>query len=68
MIEDDRAANRFLEDIKSNLTKATAGDADAGRPLPTAHVTINRAVRCTIIVGQPPEQQVGSRRRTPRKS
>jgi hypothetical protein len=54
VIEDDRAANRFIEDIKSNLTKDSQGEPTAPAQ-PAAHITINRAVRCTIVIGQAPD-------------
>lgn len=68
MIHDDRAANRFIEDIKRNLEQEAEG-ARPQAPIATAHVTINRAVRCTIIVGQAPQpsQRSDRPRRTPGK-
>lgn len=51
MIGSDKAVNQFLEKIKGNLDEERSSKQDAA----PSHVVINRAVRCTIIVGQPPE-------------
>lgn len=64
MIGNDRSVNRFLEQIKGNLDDQQEQKQEQA----PSNVVINRAVRCTIIVGQVPESlRLTPGRRTGRK-
>lgn len=65
MIGNDKSANRFLERIKGNLDDDR--DAAPAQEASPSRVVINRAVRCTIIVGQVPEHSRPQARRAQRK-
>lgn len=56
MTQDDQAANEFLNSLRETARIPSAATPPPPTSPVTAHITINRAVRCTIIVGQPPEQ------------